>query len=339
VSAASGEKRLALEALRAVCALIVLLNHSLTLYTIDAPEWLAAIARTSTEAVLLFFVLSGVVISDALNRRPRTVGEFSRDRVLRIYPVYLTAIALALLAALLLGQPQPLTVWLGNLLFLQSWTGAPVALLDYNRPLWSLPYEMLYYALVALGIYLGRRAVFVLIPLLALAWFARANPSANALLLMLGLGPAFFAGFWLVRLGDRLPTVPPALGVATGIGALVLARISEGAMNELLRQNLYALGSLPLLWSLYRYAPSRPGAALRLLAAIGALSYALYAFHHPLLAIAASWRASIGVPISLAIGIGLTVLLAVVMEWRVQPRVVGFFRKRSAAASARVIGA
>jgi len=321
-------KLLSFEVLRAVCALIVLLHHGLILFAVPAiPAWLLAIAHTSTEAVILFFLLSGTVITHSLRRRARSAGAFILDRLVRIYPVYVLAIlAAALSSSVSVGPSQPLSIWLANLVFLQSWTGAPFALLDHNRALWSLPYEMFYYALVALMLAVGRRALLLIAALLLVVWLARANPSAHYLLLMLGLAPAFFVGSALVHFAPRLPRVPLAMGALSAIVTLILARWFEGSIAELWRQNLYAAGSSPLLLALYQQRHQQLPKWLTPLAFLGSISYALYAFHHPLFlltrnALNTSW------PLELTSGVALTVAAAVLAERLLQPRLKKLWRR------------
>lgn len=315
-----------LEALRAVCALVVLLNHALTVFAVPEPPTLVRwVANCSTEAVLLFFLLSGAVITHSLALRPRSTSAFIRDRLIRIYPVYAIAIGLAA-AAVWISQAnaQALPIWLANALFLQSWTGSPFPLLELNRPLWSLPYEMFYYAVVALLLW-RRDATAVLISALVVLLLAlRAQPTAAYALLLIGLAPAFFAGAAMVRYRQRLPELPLFLGIASGLACLLGSKALEGHVSELLRQNLYALGSVPMLWAMYTEQRHTPP---RLLVWLGSISFALYALHHPLFVIAN--RIGDGFPwlLRLLLGVVLTLLTAALVERWLQPKIKASFRK------------
>ncbi len=97
-------------------------------------------------AVLMFFVLSGYVIG-LTNQEPwssRAVREYGWRRFVRIYPIYLLAVALGWWAV-------PTGDWQavgGHLFFLQdSDPSNPLAVpnLRGNEPLWSLHYEAFYY--------------------------------------------------------------------------------------------------------------------------------------------------------------------------------------------------
>jgi peptidoglycan/LPS O-acetylase OafA/YrhL len=90
--------------------------------------------------ILIFFALSGYVIG-LTNQLPFSKANAIRyllRRFIRLYPIYIVAIALGILSV-------PTDTWktiLGNLLFLQL---AISALLSGNGVLWTLHYEVLYY--------------------------------------------------------------------------------------------------------------------------------------------------------------------------------------------------
>jgi peptidoglycan/LPS O-acetylase OafA/YrhL len=132
-----------LDALRGACALVVVLHHVHTLFPATSARLahgselagpLAAFAsRRSTEAVLLFFVLSGFSIRLSVERSglrdAASVGEYLRRRARRILPPYLLALALSALVAYTVA-PVPaaavsLSTLAGNLLFLQTAMGVP----------------------------------------------------------------------------------------------------------------------------------------------------------------------------------------------------------------------
>lgn len=110
-------------------------------------------------AVVIFFVLSGYVISHAA--RPELgIAGYAQHRIARIAPVSAVAVALSITIALFIdarpvGGGEPIRwTWeamLRNLIFIgQSWTDA---LLPFNSPFWSLNYEVWYYVIFGLGHY------------------------------------------------------------------------------------------------------------------------------------------------------------------------------------------
>jgi len=155
------------DALRGVCAAVVAFHHARTLFDgMDAAfaavsPWCLVLARAvsqrNTEAVVLFFVLSGFSIrlsvqGRGLDSRP-ALADYYRRRARRVLPLYWLSLVCAwLVAASVAPLPaewlSPATL-LGNLLFLQTAVGVkgqwflPWAA---NGPLWSLSFEMFYYA-------------------------------------------------------------------------------------------------------------------------------------------------------------------------------------------------
>jgi peptidoglycan/LPS O-acetylase OafA/YrhL len=139
------KQRLAtLEYLRAVCALVVMLNHTWC-EGVGLPQYLpiVAIASYSIEAVMGFFVLSGCVIS--LQDYPDT-GAYVRARLLRILPIYYVALALALAGMLICHMSFRTTQLVGDVFFLQTQDWQLFDPLRFFIPSWSLSYELYYYA-------------------------------------------------------------------------------------------------------------------------------------------------------------------------------------------------
>lgn len=119
---------------------------------------LALLQLTSlgTEAVILFFVMSGFAMAHSFRQSESTLS-FYKKRLIRIWPPYAAAVAVAFLfAAIILRSPEPNTIatevartgWgpLDAILMLlyvkvSSWLTAPF---------WSLPHEVMFYALCPL---------------------------------------------------------------------------------------------------------------------------------------------------------------------------------------------
>ena len=95
-------------------------------------------------AVLIFFILSGYVISLAHPKPLATavaVKTYLRKRFTRIYPIYVVSLVAAIAVT---GFAYSASTVVGNLLFGQT-VWAP--LIVENSPIWSLQYEMLFYVL------------------------------------------------------------------------------------------------------------------------------------------------------------------------------------------------
>jgi peptidoglycan/LPS O-acetylase OafA/YrhL len=100
-------------------------------------------------AVIIFFLLSGIVIRLSYDRSPRSRVEFIRDRAIRILPLYYVAVLIGVaVEAILIGLPSGWTV-VGHIFFAQSGDRHICPWLWGNGPLWSLTYEVFFYLVFA----------------------------------------------------------------------------------------------------------------------------------------------------------------------------------------------
>jgi peptidoglycan/LPS O-acetylase OafA/YrhL len=169
------KKLVALELIRGIAATWVLIHHISQRVTPDVSHLLGRILtpfRMSGEfPVIVFFVLSGFVITYQHHGRRDTFKDYLRARFTRIYPVYVFALLIAALylfalnskASTLhvsqidlvptvsqnLASPNQPGLFLGNLLMVQgpSWLniGTCVQPFGFDGPLWSLSFEWWFY--------------------------------------------------------------------------------------------------------------------------------------------------------------------------------------------------
>ncbi|WP_208899152.1 acyltransferase family protein [Streptomyces incarnatus] len=160
VPAAPGPRRgrlLALDGLRLVAALMVCLYHYTGRGGTVSASWhgspghlfpgLSRAAVYGNFGVQFFFVISGFVI--CMSSWGRTLGDFFRSRVARLYPAYWVALLLVTGASLALPvvvHPVRLDEFLVNLTMLQQPMGATRVL----GVCWTLWVEVRFYALFAL---------------------------------------------------------------------------------------------------------------------------------------------------------------------------------------------
>lgn len=242
-----------LDLVRGLAALAVVIGHAAQIGTYTGPFPFGMFFQKN--AVVVFFVLSGMVIAASVDRDRRNLGDFALARISRIVPVAWAAIAVSLaVSALATTLPGPLQFagdvdWanpgeiLRAMFFLsESWTTA----FPPNSPYWSLSYEVWFYTLFAAATYLTGAARWAWLALLA----AVAGP--NILLLM----PVWLVGVALVRLpaARRVPLGWSWLLVALAIAALFIApryamdgfRLLRPAAPWGLGSSLYVLTDLAL---------------------------------------------------------------------------------------------
>ena len=143
-----------LDLIRFLAAVVVMVSHT---WPLLAPG--STFKFPGHEAVVVFFVLSGYVIAHAALRPGMTLAVYVQHRVARILPVAWLALLLTavLVAAVptLYEEPGLVASTLANMVFMgQSgwgWMEAPL-----NSPFWSLNYEVWYYVLFAIWVFVKR---------------------------------------------------------------------------------------------------------------------------------------------------------------------------------------
>jgi peptidoglycan/LPS O-acetylase OafA/YrhL len=170
-----------LDALRGFSAVWVLWCHSISGdYThLDYSNRLFAAWARFMEAgylgVPIFFLISGYGISWSVEHHPQSGWGFLKRRMARIYPAYWISMILILIEVFAI-----VSLGLGRHAALPSWqqvlSALPLAKIPnlprLNPVYWTLGYEMHFYLLSALGIWLLRRRSFLVFDLFTIAVLA-----------------------------------------------------------------------------------------------------------------------------------------------------------------------
>ena len=235
-----------LDLVRASAALMVLFYHAATNDELGGTWLRPAFAHTGTPGVIIFFVLSGFVITWAADAKEKTLKVFFTNRLARLWSVVIPALAVTFLADEIGTKIDPqvylaIEDWPSLLAHPFSHLAASGAFLNQvwffdvrpmsNNPFWSLSYEWWYY--VAFGL-------FVLIPgrtgvLLSLIAMAVMGPKIWLLF------PIWLAGVMVyreLRRGRRFPlavAIPMFLAPIGVVGVLAIDRVLH------LREHIEAL--------------------------------------------------------------------------------------------------
>jgi peptidoglycan/LPS O-acetylase OafA/YrhL len=193
-----------LDGIRFLAAFVVLLTHCRAVWFPEG-ELDALPSNISHGAVVLFFVLSGFVIAHTTSGGTRSAKEYAVARLSRLYSVFLPAIGITIVCALLVraltpsiyeqyNQSNVVARYLISVIFcneLWFFSSAPLI----NGPIWSLGYEFWYYAIFGAFFYKRPGIVGYFVPLLVCLI---AGPKILMLMLM-----------WLVGwLAYHLPKLP-----------------------------------------------------------------------------------------------------------------------------------
>ncbi|QIP01744.1 acyltransferase family protein [Bradyrhizobium symbiodeficiens] len=291
----------ALDAVRGCAALVVFVSHTIQIIWLPATGLgslvHAANSFASETAVIVFFVLSGYLISLSICGNIRRNGEFAawdylRSRALRIYPPFLGAVAVSVAVFLVLqqlGLPGIRTPLRGlsdlyaaresisiDLPEIIQALALRNGLLEINGPLWSLYIEVRLY--VAAGV---AAVAFQYAPY---AWLRIPAAVAGALLTSLLIGKSqpgylLYSAWWLLGTSffvwRYFGQATLAALVALLLAVIILARSTSPISVELCRLAFVVALSL-LMFGRWRSAP-------KVAVGLGAFSYSLYLLHFPLL--------------------------------------------------------
>ncbi|KIL98532.1 O-antigen acetylase [Paramagnetospirillum magnetotacticum MS-1] len=248
-----------------------------------------ALTNLQNEAVICFFVISGLLVGgkllDYAGRSEFPLRAYVIDRLSRLYVVLIPALALSYgVAALGYCQGDGVSEWLGAVFYLQHILVRNTAC---NMPLWSLANEFWYYALGLAAVLAWRGSRLALgagIAVAALLLLADSWNSQNVLLYL----PFWAAGmmvFWLPR-----PVTGRWAALALFGAALLVSRshILDGIFW--LRDALIAM-ALVLFLATAAHKPSsgHPGRSADWGRRLAGFSFTLYLTHWPVLLLYTGW--------------------------------------------------
>lgn len=321
-----------LDALRGICALVVVFYHlTMLLPGVNGALWAAWWPRpliAGPSAVFVFFALSGYVLQIAFAERGgQAVAPFLLRRFGRIYPPVVAAVLLGLVMVSVLRPADtlpdtlPMSDWAR-----QFWTHpfgagdviAPLVLgsgrLDLDPPLWSIVIELRY------------SLAFPLIALAVLRWGWHAAAAALACSLATALVlPEFVTLRFAV-----LFTAGAALAFDRARCAALLARIGAPVRAVLLVAAIMLLCQEPGAWlgmavslgavllvALVALGQDRPRwADAPVLRWLGQVSYSLYLVHFPIM-LGLTYALGRFIPLSLVLALVLPASLAAAqLCWR-----------------------
>ena len=321
-----------LDLVRFGAAAVVVLSHLWTLVLPGHPlPW------PGHAAVVIFFVLSGYVISHAA-RPALGLRGYLHHRIARIYPVVLGAAVLSIVLAVA-GVPalqyagtrgsDALDVALNVSFLAQTWTNVA---LPYNGPFWSLNYEVWYYILFGIWCYhpgrlllpcaalLAGPKILLLLPVWLLGvWLQRAMPVLGRrtawclFLLTLAVGLVFIWADAGARIRDVMRALwPDAMELTRGSNQFV----GDFLLGLVVALNFLAAGSLGMGWlckceKVVRYLSS--------------FTFSMYVFHMPLAVLI--WN---GLGVHAGPAFALLLLIGVVGMGELTERRTGWYRARLA---------
>lgn len=315
-----GTLSIILDLMRVIAAFLVLLGHTRSLLlvdyeNVDAPNLLAKgiyfISGYGSQAVVLFFVLSGFLIGNSVLRAFKSHNfswtKYLYDRLTRLWIVLLPALLLGglldIIGASLHDSPLSLywetngsnigldqrpfqdfitiKLFLGNLLFLQSiWTKT----FGSNGPLWSLSHEFWYYmflpAFLASILTKGKSRYLNIIILSGIILTAKLYTDIGLIVWSMGVVTNLVPSPKFLKFSRWLSSVSIIATTATLLFVFLMARFQvdflEGGENLLI-----GLAVSCLIWSIKDSKYRIYLGIIKLIREFSRFSYSLYVCHMP----------------------------------------------------------
>jgi peptidoglycan/LPS O-acetylase OafA/YrhL len=355
-----------LDGLRGIAALVVLLHHWLLVarpWLEDTVVWAwisqspAKLITAGNEAVLVFFVLSGLVVVLPVFRPGFSWMGFLSARIVRLYGPVIAALVLSVLLILLVPRDpstMPAGSWMADthavtVSWAEFFTQASLVPRQYplNNPLWSLHWELVYSILLplatALALLVRRWALTAVLVCCGLSLLGRIFEQSELLYF-----PIFIMGtIMATRMPDMLAWVERprprwfmplfAAGSVLLLIASWLARpiAPSGSEWNTVLWALAAPGAAGLVVVSLAWAPAVRFLETGVMQWLGKISFSLYLIHVPILATLAYAVGSQNWQLVGIVGIPLSILAAWAFYQLVEARIHQAARRVHRAVTAR----
>jgi len=292
------------------------------------------------EAVIVFFVLSGLVLTLQVRReRDFNWGSYFPRRLVRLYLPMFASVVFAVVVTLLLHRDReasdsawvqfytyPDFDWKFAIQAADVFNGTP----DFNSPLWSLRWEVLFSLLLPVFVLIASRGRKLAWTAIALAPLAVLLGYENSVLPLVYL-PAFIVGIALAKLFSlrdesavgaaeaelgtpRVPWWGHLVWLAVAIASLFLL-ILHWLLQPGIGQNthvafassaLIVLGAAGIVSVAARWKPAIRVLSLPPIHWLGRISFSLYLVHAPILIATANVAHDLPWPVQTVIGVGIS---------------------------------
>ena len=257
-------KKLYLEFVRGTASVGVLLYHLPESWFTPTEFRRFSMATLGTDAVIMFFILSGCVINISYSRNPGSRWDFMRKRLLRLVPQFLLAVLFGLFAMWCRGKPLPSSgQLLGNVFMLSTLQGFIVQSLSGNAVVWSLTYEMFFYLVFMLTIgRLRRQAVLcwliIALSMIPLCYHLSGIGVVDHFIAMFAFSAIWLVGYYVYEYRNQFYV--DGYTAAVSLGTLpILSRLTFAAQwpgVDPLKHFLFALVAIPFFRYCLQAAPS-----------------------------------------------------------------------------------
>jgi len=340
-----------IDGLRAIAVIPVILFHA------QIPLFSGGFVGVDVFFVISGYLITGLILAEARNNQ-YTIWGFYRRRIRRILPALFAVLISSSILAWQILLPEDFRDYANSLIATISFASNIFFMrhLDYFAigaefaPLlhtWSLAIEEQFYIVypVALWLifrYLKHRLVHFLTITLLLSfgfsvWLTPANPTASFYLLPSRAWELLLGAIVAMGTLPRLKSTWRELAAIAGLGMIVWSIFSFSALTSFpgLPALVPCLGCALLLYAGHSYAGKSGETVvgrilqIKAIVGVGLISYSLYLWHWPMLAIARHYYASAHLPTNVTAYILCSAVLLSVLSWRFVERPFRNFRQVS----------
>jgi peptidoglycan/LPS O-acetylase OafA/YrhL len=330
--------------IRLAAALQVSVTHAMNLFSVSGREWRPHIITNLLPGVPIFFFISGFLISNSFERNP-SLRDFTRNRVLRIYPALVVCFAVSVAAALMTGYfarlQAPWFAWAG-------WVAAQLSIAQFynpafiysasrqilNAPIWTISIELQFYALVPLlyavlrlrkttarrgdAVLAGLAIAFLI---LNLAWSHLLDEEDHRLYLIIGVTCLpwlymFLVGVLCQRNFARVHSWLGGRFILLAGAYVLLALFAQRVLHWRIDNNLSPPVFIALSIVTFAAAFSAPSLSDRLLRR-NDLSYGVYLYHWPVIVLLVFTGVAVGLRGGL-LAVSVALALAAASWWLIE---------------------
>ena len=260
-------KKIYLEFLRGISTVFILGWHMAFLAPTGHPTRLTA--YWGTDALIMFFMLSGLVINLSESRKPKSTFAFISNRFIRIYPQFVVGMLLAFVALYVTNTAFPsLKTIIGNFFMvstMKDYMGYIVPSIQSNLPVWSLSFEVAFYVLFAFTIgHYQKKAIFYwfILSLIAipLYFFRLERDVLTHIIAVFAFSSVWIVGYYIYQYRDYF--YAGKYTVLFGLGILPLISRMQFSPNfyDPLKYFIFSIFAIPF----FRYCLQLPPAGKKI---------------------------------------------------------------------------
>ena len=203
-----------LEYLRASAAIAVFIGHIIGKLPRFQEKQFSFLhfACWGAEAVIVFFLLSGVVINHVAKKYKQNTQVFLKNRAIRILPIYYTCVFLALgIDFLVKCHPILLKDFLGTIFFVATLQEIITHPMETISTVWSLSFEVFFYIVFSFTIGKNQKKALLLWTIVAiisvfLFYTSISETILLHLILMLSFSSLWLFGYFIYEYKDQFKT-------------------------------------------------------------------------------------------------------------------------------------